>query len=109
MDYKTIFAEAVDAAKNAVSVMSAKYAHLPYGEPAYCGFAWVELPDGRSPAVREMRRHGIGSKHWRKGWMIWSPAQYGGQSMDIHEAGARAYAAVLRSHGIEAHAASRAD
>lgn len=109
MDYGLVIAEAEKEAKSAVAKMKAACAHMPYGEPAYCGFAWVEIPDGRHACVREMRKRGVGSKHWAKGWMVWSPAQYGGQSMDIHLEGARAYAAVLRAHGIPAHAVSRAD
>lgn len=80
-----------------------------YGEGAYCGFAWVEIPDGRCKLVREMKRQNIGSKHWRKGWMVWSPGSYSGQSMDVHEVAARAYAASLREHGHEVFMRSRAD
>lgn len=109
MDWNLVIEEAEKEAKSAVAAMVAKCAHMPYGEPAYCGFAWVEIPDGRAPIVREMRKRGVGGKHWRKGWMIWSPAKYSGQSMDIHAEGARAYAAVLRAHGVPADACSRAD
>lgn len=109
MELSQVIAAAKKAAVDAVEKMRAQYAHLPYGEPAYCGFAWVEIPDGRSPLVREMKRCGVGQKHWKKGWMIWGPGDHRGQSMDIHEAGARAYAQVLREHGFAAHAASRAD
>ncbi len=109
MELRQVIEGAKAAAVAAVAADVAKYAHLPYGEPAYCGFAWVEIPDGRSPLVREMKKMGVGSKHWKKGWLVWSPGEHRGQSMDIHEAGARAYAAHLRQHGFEAVMGSRAD
>lgn len=109
MELKEVIEGAKAAAKQAVAEYVAKCAHLPFGEPAYCGFAWVEIPDGRSPLVREMKKMGVGSKHWKKGWQVWSPGEHKGQSMDIHEAGARAYAAFLRQHGFEVYMGSRAD
>jgi hypothetical protein len=40
---------------------------------------------------------------------MWKPGNYNGQSMDVLEEGARAYAAVLSKHGFRAYAGSRAD
>lgn len=80
-----------------------------YGEPMYCGFAWVELPNGRSKFVNWLKKQNIGSKHWKKGWQIWRPTNNHTQSMDILEAGAYAFVKVLRAHGIDAVSASRAD
>ena len=97
------------AAKAAVAAERTKYAHLPYGEPMYCGFAWVHIPDGRSPLVNAMKKLGVGSKHWARGWEVWNPGDHPGQSMEIKEAGARAYAEVLKRHGFDARAYSRAD
>jgi len=104
-----IIRQAEAAAQKAVADMVERCKGMPYGEPAYCGFAWVEIPDGRSALVREMKRLGIGQKHWRKGWMVWGPGKHGGQSMDIHEAGASAFAKVLQDAGFNAYSASRAD
>jgi hypothetical protein len=80
-----------------------------YGEPYYCGFAWVELHNGRSKFVNWLKKQGIGSKHWKKGWYIWRPTDCMTQSMDVLEAGAYAFTQVLRKYGIDAVSASRAD
>jgi hypothetical protein len=80
-----------------------------YGESAYCGFAWVDLPNGRSKFVNWLKKNKIGSKHWKKGWQIWRPTNNGTQSMDVLEAGAYAFSKVLRDNGIEAFCASRPD
>lgn len=104
MELRQVIEGAKAAAKQAVAEALSRY-----GEGAYCGFAWVQIPDGRSPLVREMKKMGVGSKHWQKGWQVWSPGEHHGQSMDVHEAGARAYAAFLRQHGFEAFMGSRAD
>lgn len=80
-----------------------------YGEPLYCGFAWVDIPNGRSKFVNWCKKNGVGSKHWKKGWQIWRPTDNMTQSMDVLEAGAYAFVKVLRSHGIDAVSGSRAD
>jgi hypothetical protein len=80
-----------------------------HGEHAYCGFAWVEFPSGRDKFVNWMRKNGIGSKHWKKGWQIWRPSDVMTQSMSVNEAGAEAFAEVLMAHGIQVNACSRAD
>lgn len=104
MDYQKIYAEALTAAHIAEHEFVAKY-----GELAYCGFAWVEIADGRSPFVNWLRKNNIGKKHWRKGWCIWNPTGNGTQSMDVKEHGSEAFTKVLVSHGIDAWACSRAD
>ena len=81
-----------------------------YGEPAYCGFAWVKLMlDGRKPYTKELLKQGIISKGWNNGYIIWNPTGNGTQSMDVKKAGAIAYANVMQSFGIRAYAESRAD
>ena len=40
---------------------------------------------------------------------LWNPADYHGQSMDVKEVGAQAYADVLEKHGFRAYMGSRAD
>lgn len=104
VDFQAIHNEALALAKKAESDYVAQY-----GEPFYCGFAWVDIDNGRSPFVNWCKKNGVGSKHWRKGWCIWNPAGNGTQSMDVKEAGAYAYAAVLRNYNIDAQAGSRAD
>jgi hypothetical protein len=49
-------------------------------------------------------------KSWKPRRMdMWKPGAYNGQSMDVHEAGAQAYAEVLEKYGFRAHMGSRAD
>ena len=104
MDFKVIYEQAVIAGQ----VAQQQYL-TQHGEDAYCGFGWVEIPNGRSPFVNWCRKNGVGSKHWRKGWQIWRPTGLSTQSMTIQEVGAEAFVEVLRNHGIDAWACSRAD
>lgn len=71
-----------------------------------CGFAWVTFP-GNTAFGRAMKKAGIADTAYPKGLMVWI-SDYG-QSMARKEAHARAYAEVLRKHGIKAYAASRMD
>lgn len=102
--FRAIYEEAIEAAKKAEQAYFDKN-----GEPWYCGFAWVEVPNGRSPFVNWCKKVGLGDKHWKKGWSIWNPAGNHTQSMDIKEAGASAFCEVLQKHGIDAFWNSRAD
>lgn len=72
-----------------------------------CGFAWIVIKDGRSSFGRWLVKQNLARKHYPKGLCIW--VHHYNQSMQRKEAHAQAYAAVLRKHGIEAHAASRMD
>jgi len=98
--YSTAVAKAIIAGQQYVA---------QYGEDAYCGFGWVEIPNGRSPFVNWCRKNKVGSKHWRKGWQIWRPSGNMTQSMTVLEIEAQAFADVLKEHGIEAWMGSRAD
>lgn len=104
MNYDNIYTEALNAAKAAESAFMEKH-----GEPMYCGFAWVDISSARIPFVGWCKKNNVGRKHWQKGWCIWNPAGNPTQSMDVKEAGADAFAEVLRKHGISAYAGSRAD
>ena len=108
--YKKIFEEGFRQAKLAETEFRKQY-----GEPMYCGFAWVNITKGQTKAINADKRiYGkdqfrYGHKGYRGGWDIWNPGGSGTQSMDIKESGARAMAAYLRSQGIDAYPASRAD
>jgi len=95
-------------------------------EPMYCGFAWVIVPKRENPELIKALRvaatlvHGRDMGHAtgysKKGvhgsadWKFHGPGQYSGQSMDIKEAGARAFVEYLTEHGVVgAFAESRAD
>jgi hypothetical protein len=82
----------------------------------YCGFAWVTVtPEhkGNTKLGKGERRvlEGMGfRKDWTgKAWQLWNPTGYAGQSMDVKEAGAQAYADVLQQYGFKAYMGSRAD
>lgn len=80
-----------------------------------CGFAWVSIyPKNRGntklgKAERAVLKElGFKPGHDR-GFQLWDPADWPGQSVDIKEAGAVAAANVLKKYGFSAYAASRLD
>lgn len=88
-----------------------------------CGFAWVSLP-GNEPLAAYCRgmarqllpqppsyadRKRYGSKGYPKGWQWWGPGSFNGQSISIHEAGARGFRDALARHNISATVGSRYD
>jgi len=104
MDFQSIYSEAV-----AKAIIAGRQYVAQYGEDMYCGFGWVEIPNGRSPFVNWCKKNGVGSKHWKKGWQIWNPTGNCTQSMSVKEVESAAFAEVLETHGIVAWACSRAD
>ena len=115
MNIEQLHIEATQNAKNAVakflSDWTAKTGGNEYGEPMYCGFAWVDVNVGRtnSKLAKQLEAVGFRKSHRAKTMTLWDPAQHRGQSMDCKEQGAYAYADTLRAAGIEASAGSRAD
>jgi hypothetical protein len=106
MDIQAIHKEAQTAAINAEQAFIAQH-----GEPMYCGFAWVDVFVARtnSKEAKELLKVGF-KKSWRaKCLNLWSPGGYNGQSMDVKEAGAHAYAEVLTKYGFRAYMGARAD
>ena len=80
-----------------------------HGEPGYCGFAWVTVHEKASTKLgRALKTVGF-TKAYGGGLQLWNPGGSYTQSMDIKEAGAEAYAKILREFGINAYACSRAD
>ena len=106
MDIQTIHYEAKEAANKAELDYFEKH-----GEPAYCGFAWVEVDVSRknSKEAKLLKHVGFRDSWKPKCVYSWSVGDYATQSMDIKEQGARAYAEVMRKYGIKARACSRAD
>lgn len=111
MDTNAIKTEMLDAARKAEAEFRAKY-----GEPFYCGFAWVTIypkhkgntKDGR--AERQVFESLGFKKDWTgKAYQMWNPGGSGTQSMDVKETGAQAAADVLRKYGFNAYMGSRAD
>jgi hypothetical protein len=104
-----ILFEAREAARNATAQHI-----IAHGEGAMCGFAWVNIYKfngkkitGATKLGRMLKAAGVRQDYTRafSQWCNW----YGGQSIDVKESGARAFAEVLQEHGFEAFAGSRLD
>ena len=111
-----IFNEASEAAQKATNEYIAKYGD---GAGTMCGFAWVDVSPARGPFVNWCKKAGKahgdrgGNMHGRPGtyggWTFWNPSRNYTQSVDAKEVGARAFAQVLQSYGINASVDSRLD
>lgn len=97
-----IHVEATLAAVEAAQDFLAKY-----GEPLYCGFAWVKIPAKASTKLGKALMEIGFEKSYNGGLTLYNPSMT--QSMDIKETGSRAYADVFVKHGINAYMCSRAD
>jgi len=98
--HKTALVAAVDAEED----FRAKY-----GEPMYCGFAWVHVSEKASTKLgRALLKLGF-DKAYGGGLRLWNPGGSFTQSMDVKEKGAAAYAKVFQNAGIKAYCESRAD
>lgn len=104
-----ILLEAQQAAKNASSQHI-----LKHGEGMMCGFAWVNIYKfqgkkiaGNTKLGRLLKQLGVRQDYTRtfSQWDNW----YGGQSVDVKESGAQAFADVLTKYGFTAYAGSRLD
>jgi hypothetical protein len=113
-DLKTIMQEAKQsaaiAAQSFLDDWNASTGGNQYGEPMYCGFAWVNIYNikGNTKLGRAMKQAGY-TKDYTGAYQIYNPAGYGGQSMDVKEAGARAAAKVFEQYGFTAYPGGRAD
>jgi hypothetical protein len=107
---------ASDAARDYVDAWTRATGGNAYGEPAYCGFAWVTVYPQHKGNTKQGRaeRKVLEQLGMRKDWtgkayQLWNPSGWAGQSMDVKERGATAAALVLRKYGFTAYAESRAD
>jgi hypothetical protein len=99
--------EAAMAARTA-----AKEALQKYGDRDACGFAWVNVYKVRSNSKLGKALQAAGfRKDYTGALCLWNPSKAGVQSVGILEAGAEAYAEVLRNKlGLEScYAGSRLD
>lgn len=80
-----------------------------FGEPMFCGFAWVNVTPGNSAMARYLVENCGARKSSRKGVDVWNPSKSFTQSMDVRYAGAVAFAEALQVFGIQAEAMSRGD
>lgn len=100
------------AASAAAEAAARKYFQEKLGgrDQYACGFAWVDVYGVRSNSKLGKALQAVGfRKSYTKSLQLWNPAKFGCQNVDTLEEGARAYAAVLKQHGIEAYAGSRLD
>ena len=106
MDIQAIHNEAQTAAINAEQAFIAQH-----GEPMYCGFAWVDVFVERtnSKEAKALAEVGFRKSYRPKTMNLWTCGNYNGQSMDVKEAGAHAYAEVLTKYGFRAYMGARAD
>lgn len=110
-----IHCEAFEAAKTAVDnyleEWNTKTGGNDYGEPFFCGFAWVDVYVNRTNSKEAKLLKSIGFEKSYKPKVLekWNPAKYEGQSLDCKEVGAESYAKVLRAYGFKAYMGSRAD
>ena len=75
-----------------------------------CGFAWVNIKPARGQFVKVMKKMKLGrTDDYYGGYTVWNPSEWNGQNMDVKEAGARAFAAELRKHGLKCSVATRLD
>ena len=115
MNIQKIHETATAAAKKAVADFlnswTADTGGNKYGEPLYCGFAWVEVEVTRtnSKEAKALASVGFKKSYTPRVMQLWDPANHCGQSMECKEQGAKAYAEVLKQNGIAAYASSRAD
>jgi hypothetical protein len=107
MDIQAIHATATAAAEKAAADT---YARI--GERDACGFAWVEVFNIKlnTRIGKQFAALGFSKGYGRgAGIHLWNPSRHHTQSISVKEAGAVAYAAVLKEHGFTAYAASRLD
>jgi hypothetical protein len=120
IDTQTITAQAEAACRKAQQEFLDNWVNTTggnqYGEPMYCGFAWVTVYPEHKGNTRagKAERKTLEAMGFRKDWTgkayeLWNPTGYAGQSMDVKEVGAQAYAEVLRTAGYKAYMGSRAD
>jgi hypothetical protein len=115
MTAKDFNLEAVQDALNEAGIQArtaAKLALQKFGDRDACGFAWVNVYKVRSNSKLGKALQAAGfRKDYTGALCLWNPSKAGVQSVGILEAGAEAYAEVLRQKlGLEScYAGSRLD
>ena len=115
IDAKNFDAEAVQDACNAAEMAArtaAKEFYSKHGDRGACGFAWVNIYGVRSNSKLGKALAGYGfRKDYTGALCLWNPSKAGVQSVDVLEAGAEAYAEVLKAKlGLDkVYAGSRLD
>ena len=103
-------AKASQASQNYLAEWKTKTGGNQYGEPMYCGFAWVDVKTRSNSKLGKLLQENGFKRSWRSGFLnLWDPSGYYGQSMDVKERGAWAYAEHLNANGIPCNWGSRPD
>lgn len=113
MDALALHTEATAAAQKAVDDLVAKYGEASNAFGC-CGFAWVKIRPARGPFVKFLKANNLGDSSYNGGYEVRPEINYPAgstawQSIDLREAGASAYAKVLKAAGLEAFMQSRVD
>jgi hypothetical protein len=75
-----------------------------------CGFAWVRIKPARGELVKYLKSIKVGkTDDYAGGYVIYNPSKNSTQWMDAKYEGAKAFAEVLKEHGIKARAECRID
>lgn len=115
MTVETFDAAAVQHACNEAGIQArtaAKAFLAQHGDRDACGFAWVDVYGVRSNSKLGKTLQSFGfRKSYTGSLQLWNPSGAGVQSVSVLEAGAEAYAAVLKHQlGLErCYAGSRLD
>ena len=115
IDAKNFNAVAVQDACNAAEMAArtaAKELYSKHGDRGACGFAWVNIYGVRSNSKLGKALAGYGfRKDYTGALSLWNPSKAAVQSIDILEAGAYAYAEVIKAKlGLDkVYAGSRMD
>ena len=94
----------------AIAAGNAAVAHKRDGYP--CGFAYLNIKPARGPFVNYLKQRGIGrADSYHGGYTLssYDCCNFNGQNMDTKEDGVRAFAAVLKSAGVNCTTYSRMD
>ena len=109
MDTKTFEKQLFDQATAEAGEATEMYLVKHPGQWYPCGFAWVTIKPARGKFVKLMKELKIGHNGTYGGWDIWNPSNHATQCMDAKEAGARAFAEVLKAAGLNCTVHTRID
>lgn len=126
VDYQAIWSEADAAFQSAYKGVPAQevlvgsavglsdkidYSKRVYVIDGLCGFAWVNVGDGRTAWAKWLKKNKSAYNDYYGGVAVWSSAFTGDSQQSLHrkEAGCQAAAKVFNAHGLKAYVSSRLD
>jgi hypothetical protein len=106
---QALIEEAVKEAFQAAKQASAEFL-ANFGDRDCCGFAWVEIKPANCKLANYLKKNGHGRSSCTGGLTVWDPGKTSTQALSVKEAGAVAFATVLRDKlGANAWSNSRMD